>query len=529
MARRTSLEAVRSAALWGSVFAIFVAASALGYVASYKTQAERDLLAKTFGTNVGINAIIGPAHQIQTVPGFTAWRSLGVLGVVGAVWGLLLATKLLRGEEEGGRWELLLSGQTTRARASAQALVGLATGLVVLWLIPAATTVAVGQYHEVGIQAGSALYFALALVSGAAVFLALGTLASQLAPTRRQAATYAGVALGVSYALRMAADSGAGLQWLRWTTPLGWVEELQPLTGPQPLALVPIAGLVLVASLLAVHLAGRRDLTASAIPDRPRSRPRLGLLGSTTGLTVRLIEPVALGWMVGLALAGLMMGLIAKSAGTALASTQSFQRLVARLGAQGGGAAAYLGVAFLIGAVLVGLIATGQVSALRGEEAGGRLDQLLVRPVSRTSWLVGRLAVTLAVLVAAGAVTGLATWVGAVTQGTGIGIQRMMAAGLNLVPPAVFILGVATLVFGIRPRAAPLVAYAVLAWSFLIQLIGGIVKANHWLLDTSVFHHMAPTPAVDPNWGTNGIMVGIGLLAAVVGGAAFRWRDVTGE
>ncbi len=38
------------------------------------------------------------------------------LMVLGAVWGLLTATRLLRGEEDAGRWELLLAGQTTRER-----------------------------------------------------------------------------------------------------------------------------------------------------------------------------------------------------------------------------------------------------------------------------------------------------------------------------------------------------------------------------------------------------------------------------
>ena len=37
------------------------------------------------------------------------------LMVLGAVWGLLTSTRLLRGEEDAGRWELLLAGQTTRS------------------------------------------------------------------------------------------------------------------------------------------------------------------------------------------------------------------------------------------------------------------------------------------------------------------------------------------------------------------------------------------------------------------------------
>jgi ABC-2 type transport system permease protein len=104
----------------------------------------------------------------------------------------------------------------------------------------------------------------------------------------------------------------------------------------------------------------------------------------------------------------------------------------------------------------------------------------------------------------------------------------MVAAGLNLVPPAVLILGVGTLAFGIRPRAASGACYAVLAWSFLVELIGGIVNASHWLLDTSVFHQMAAAPAVAPDWTTNAVLVALGVAAAAIGGIVFRFRDLAG-
>ena len=154
----------------------------------------------------------GRPAQIQTVAGYTVWKSFMFLIIVGAVWGLLTGTRLLRGEEDAGRWELLLAGQTTRRRAAGQALAGLGAGLAALWALTAVITVVVGQLPRVGIAAGPMLFFAVALVAPAAMFLAAGALASQLAATRRQAAAYAGAALGVCYALRMVADSGTGLE-----------------------------------------------------------------------------------------------------------------------------------------------------------------------------------------------------------------------------------------------------------------------------------------------------------------------------
>ena len=96
------------------------------------------------------------------------------LMILGAVWGLLTSTRLLRGEEDSGRWELLLGGQTTRSGAAAQALGGLGAGVVTLWAVTALITVAVRPGVSVGIAAGPALYFALAMVATAVMFLAVG-------------------------------------------------------------------------------------------------------------------------------------------------------------------------------------------------------------------------------------------------------------------------------------------------------------------------------------------------------------------
>ncbi len=100
---------------------------------------------------------------------------------------------------------------------------------------------------------------------------------------------------------------------------------------------------------------------------------------------------------------------------------------------------------------------------------------------------------------------------------------------MNLVPPAVAILGIGVLAFGLRPRMTSIVVYGLLGWSLLIVIVGGIGAVSHWVLDTSVFHQMASAPAVSPHWEANGIMVAIGVAAATAGEVAFRRRDLQGE
>jgi hypothetical protein len=40
---------------------------------------------------------------------------------------------------------------------------------------------------------------------------------------------------------------------------------------------------------------------------------------------------------------------------------------------------------------------------------------------------------------------------------------------------------------------------------------------------------MAAAPAVDPNWASGAVLIGLGLVGVIVGTAAFSRRDLVGE
>ncbi len=87
-------------------------------------------------------------------------------------------------------------------------------------------------------------------------------------------------------------------------------------------------------------------------------------------------------------------------------------------------------------------------------------------------------------------------------------------------------LGIGTLVHGVHPRFTATAVYGVVAWSFLVELVGGAVRLNHWLLDTSVLFHIRPAPATDPDVTSALVLVSLGALAAIIGMIAFQRRDV---
>ncbi len=522
----TTRRAARSGAVWGVLFGLLIFNEAVTYHTSSPTPESRADIVRTFGDNAAFAALIGPARRLDTVGGFVSWRLLALLVWVGAIWGLLTATRLLRREEDTGRWELLLAGRTTRGRATAQAIAGLAVGWSVLWALSAAATVAAGSRATVGFSTSGSLLYATAATSSAAMFLAIGALSSQLAATRRQASGLAALVLATAYLIRLIADSVEGAGWLRWASPLGWIEELQPLTGAQPLALAPIALLVVGASGLAVLLAGRRDAGAGMLARRAAVRAHTRLLDSSALLVVRLERWVALAWIGGLALAGAIFGITARSAAQGNVAVDEIQRTVGRLGAHPPSAtAAWIGYEFLYLAALLTFAAAGQIAAMRSEEADGHLDHLLARPLDRRSWLAVRLGFGAAFVIAAALATGLAAWAGIGGSG-GLGLGPMLQAGLNLVPPALLVLGLGTLLLGVAPRLAMPLLYTLVLWSFLIEIVGTSITSSQWLLDTALFTHVGPVPAASLDWPAMGILTGIGLLAALAGLTAFARRDL---
>jgi ABC-2 type transport system permease protein len=115
-----------------------------------------------------------------------------------------------------------------------------------------------------------------------------------------------------------------------------------------------------------------------------------------------------------------------------------------------------------------------------------------------------------------------AGWIGVAGHRGGIGFAAMMQAGLNVAVPALFILGVGTLLYGLLPRLAAPILYTVILWSFLIEIIGPTITSNHWLLDTAVLTHLGPVPAASLNWTAIGWLTGPASIAALADLAAFR-------
>ncbi|HEV8626279.1 MAG TPA: hypothetical protein VG034_17655, partial [Acidimicrobiia bacterium] len=329
---------------------------------------------------------------------------------------------------------------------------------------------------------------------------------------------------GVAFMLRVVGNSGPRPHWVQWTTPLGWVQHLHPLTGPSTLPLIPVVTLVagLVAATLV--LAGRRDVGAGVVPAHDSGPPHVGLLSGQVGLAVRLERAAWVSWAVGLAVMSCLFGIVA----TAVATTSStaLEEALARLGAGRAGVPAYLGLFYMIVGAALAFAAAGQVAATREEEAEGHADIVLARPVGRIRWLGGRLVVSIAALGGLALITGLGGWVGAASQHGGVGLFRVLGAAANTLPAALLVLGVGTLAHALAPRWAVPLAYGLVAWSFVVEMLGATGTGGRLLLDLSIFHHVALVPAAAFRPSGAAALVTLGAAGMLAGAALFQRRDL---
>jgi ABC-2 type transport system permease protein len=222
----------------------------------------------------------------------------------------------------------------------------------------------------------------------------------------------------------------------------------------------------------------------------------------------------------------LLLGFVAKQAGSSFRNTPSIVSAFHRLGLNGNAANSYLGLSSLIVALYIGFLAASATSAMRGEEADGSIESFLVRPVARWRWYLDRFALICGVVVVSGFLAGVFTWIGAASTHADVSVSALIQAGLNTVPPAICIIGIGLMAMGLVPRATAFVAYGLLIWSFLVKLLGDVLRLSHWILDTSVLQQMAPAPAMHPDWTSAAALVLVGALAALIGGLAFNRRDL---
>jgi len=522
IARRTLAESRVRDACFAAFFLLFAFANPVGYRHTYPTLAERLAFARSFGTNKAVELFYGVPRDLISVGGFTAWRFGGFAAILTAVWGLLAGVRALRAEEDAGRQELVLAAAVSRRTAYLAAVAALAGGCVLMWL-----AIFVGL-AATRLSAGGSAYLALVTVSPAAVFAGVGSLASQLAPTRRIALELGSAALAAAYLLRVVADLSGGLGALRWVTPLGWPEELRAFANPRPAVLLLPALTTAVLVTTAGTIAARRDVGSAILRGRDRAEPNRRFLSSPTALAFRLGRGSLAAWLVGIGLFAAIAGILSTSFTTADISENLREQLSKLGGANITTPAGAIGFYFLLFILAISLYACAQVATVRREEADQQLETLFALPVGRRRWLLARLGLAAAGAAALALTAALLSWAGAASQNAHVSFWRLLEAGVNCLPTTLLFVGLAALAFALLPRAATGIAYGLVTLAFVWDLFGSLLGAPKWLLDATPFQRIGLVPSQPFRAADAAAMLAVAVVSALAGVQLFARRDLAG-
>ncbi len=468
-----------------------------------------------------IRALYGAPFDLSTAGGFTVWRAGQFLAIAAALWALLATTRVLRGEEEAGRWDLLLTAPIAHDRLIVVHLGALGAACALQGLVVALAFVVSGQ------PVAGALLFGVGLGLVALAFCTVGSVTSQLVGQRRRAAGLAGLLVGVAFLLRMIADAAQGAGWLRWLSPFGWLENLQPFGGNRAIALVPLVIAPVGLTALTLLLAGRRDVGEGIVRDAGTGTLRPTLLHSPVGFSWRERRGGLVAWGGALAAFGLVVGAITGTITDFLASNPSIKKVAqnADLGSLLS-PAGFVATMDSFAALLVAFYLVSSLHVVSEDEDDGRLELVYAAPVTRVEWLGAQIVVSALIAVVLALVGAAAIWLGIVASSTTLSLGDSLVGMLNVLPLGALALGVAVLLYGLWPTLVVPVTGGALVVAYLMTFLGPPLHLSAWMLDLSPFHHLALAPAQPVARVATLVMLAIAAVLVAVGSAAFAVRDL---
>ena len=263
----------RSALIWGGTFALLIVSSVSGYSSAYPDVADRLQLAGVARQQRRCTRAVRPGcaprhgRRLHRVASRRSWSCWSV-----AMWGLLLATKALRGEEDEGRIEVLFSGPVTPpARNGGDPRRPRGDDVDDLR--------GPGHRHGRGRRRGRLLLGVCRACGSRSRSRSVPPSSSPSARSHRRSHRHDGwrrrspaSRSGPRIVVRVVADAGSKGRWLSWLTPFGWVERMRPLTGTNVAPLVPA---VVAIAALVVATFGWPSTATSVERSFPTDRQRI--------------------------------------------------------------------------------------------------------------------------------------------------------------------------------------------------------------------------------------------------------------
>jgi len=471
---------------WGIGMGLVVV-SPMASVATLLTtpQAREQLvsLAATFAWNADVVAV-------DTIGGYATFK-IGIFIFLIAVWPLLAASRMLRGEEEGGTLDVLLSLPRPRLRVALEKLAAMWTALLAMGLLIGLIVFAGGRQFGADFGFGDALLFGLNLALLCSVIGGLALLISQFTQEGRTAAGWTAGLLLIFIVLDMVHRVIPNTEWISRLSPIYYYNQtkaLVPSYGVNPGAMLLLLALAVVLSGAAVWLLARRDVGRTVplprwlrLPERAASRALpVGdwSLRSVYARSLGMIAMPTIWWTLGIAgFAGWMVFAVQQmeaKLSSLFASSPAVMNLIKNIG--GGSAsfdAGFLSAMFVLLPLFLMAFAVTQVNAWSADEQDGRLELVLATPQRRLGVLLGRFAALGTATVLIGVMTLLASAGAAAVAGVKLDTGNLAAATLGMIPLGLLVAAIGYLASGWLRTAADtgLLSFILLIW-FFITFIG---------------------------------------------------------
>jgi ABC-2 type transport system permease protein len=461
--------------------------------------------------------LLGPPVAVDDPGGFTVWRTGTLISVLASGWIMLATTRITRGEEDAGRWSLLLAGRLRMADIVIRCLAALVGSATVIGVAVAAGLLAART------EPAGAVIHAAGITCIALTFATIALLAAQVMPGRSGATGLTVAALGIGLALRMIADGSHQLAWLAWATPFGLTARTAPYADNRVVPLIVLAAFPIVLAGAAIFAARHRDLGDGivAVPDsRP---PRTRLLQSIGGFALRRTARITLGWDTGIVAFFLLVGALLASVLEFFHTNARIAELAAAAGMSGlGSVNVFAASLFSLLPVPTGLYAVMRLATMVADEKAGRWTMLLAQPISRVRLMSAEIAVTAGGVVALHSSAAAAIWSGAKITGAPLQFTDSLAGALNPLPVALLAMGFAALGVGWLPSAAGAIGALPILGGFLVNAIMQTFNAPRWVANLSPWAHLAPVPETPPHWAATiifllitGVLTALGLYGYV--------------
>ncbi|MEL7565893.1 MAG: hypothetical protein AAGU27_13530 [Dehalobacterium sp.] len=500
--------------VWIAVMLFLLAYVGVFYRAEFDTPAKLAQFA-AIGSSPGMVALTGQISSIGTLGGAVwtkIWMTLAMTLAIGMVFQV---TRGARADEENGRTELFRSRALGLHSTLASAVGGSLLLCLIIGIASAAICAALGLDPN-GTVTGS-IVFGLSVMGCGWLGVGVGALTNQLSPSASTANSVGTLVILASYALRLIGDMGNNT--LTWISPIGWGEKMAPWGENRGWLIIAFIALTAVLIAAALMIEAQRDYGSGILQEKKGKSEASLFMRHPWGLTLHLYKRSIIGWLIGIALTGLMFGSVAQ------AMVDLFDEMNIPI-FTGSGLTALVGLLLcFIGLVSLGLplqIMTG----LRSDEAKGLTEAQLAGGLSRTGLVLERLAVAFvaaAVLLLLGGASFGASYGAAVDDTSQV--WRLSLDALVYLPGIMAVIGITVVLFGFAPRAAIPVTWALFAAMYFHVLLSDALNLPAWFSDILPFTGTPRLPYEDFSASVFGFAVAAVVFIAL-GIMGLKKRDV---